>query len=105
MDRRNKPRAMYHLAAIQAQMNCVDGLNLTRSARQGLHDCGMSDLDAVEVVQSLRECDWHKSMPSDKDHRVWQDVYFIDWDCMTLYVKFTKHEEYVLVSFKESDDT
>jgi motility quorum-sensing regulator / GCU-specific mRNA interferase toxin len=105
MDRRNKPRATHDLAAIQAQMNCVESMNLTWKARLGIHACGMSEDQALEVVQSLTTRHWHKSMPSHYDYRVWQDVYFINWGGMTLYVKFTMHEGYVLISFKESDDT
>jgi len=33
--------------------------------------------------------------------KVWQDVYHAQWRGKPLYVKFQKHEEYFVVSFKE----
>ncbi len=40
-------------------------------------------------------------MTTNKDHRVWQDVYHAVWRGKGLYVKFQQAGEYFVVSFKE----
>jgi motility quorum-sensing regulator / GCU-specific mRNA interferase toxin len=103
MDRREKAKPTYPLAQIQAQMVTVSAMNLTRTARQGIRDAGMSDSQALQVVRGLTMANFHKSMPCDHDYRVWQDVYFAEWQELSLYVKFQKAGEYFVISFKESD--
>lgn len=104
MDRREKARPSYALAEIQAQMVTVAAMNLTRTASRCIREAGMSEEEALEVVQALTIHDFHKSMPCNNDARVWQDVYFADWGELRLYVKFQKHTEYFVISFKESDE-
>ena len=40
-------------------------------------------------------------MTTNKDHRVWQDVYHTEWHGKPLYVKFQRADDYFVVSFKE----
>ena len=47
----------------------------TRTAREGAVALGF-DLDGMlAVIQALTMTDFHKSMTTHADHRVWQDVY------------------------------
>ena len=48
----------------------------------------------------------YKSMTSNIDHRVWQDVYHVPSPAGVLYVKFTADfvTEFLLLSFKEKDN-
>ncbi len=55
-------------------MNCVESMNMTIAARHGFKAIGLSIDDVLGVVQSLRRCDFYKSMTTYSDHRVWQDV-------------------------------
>ncbi len=66
----------YSLADILAQMQSVPAMNLTVSARIGIRDAGMGQMDALAVVQTLTRKHFYKSMSTHADHRVWQDVYF-----------------------------
>lgn len=91
----------YLLAAIQAQMARVEDMNLTFSAQAGIRTAGMARDDALDVVRGLTRADFHKSMTTHKDHRVWQDVYHALWRGKGLYVKFQQAGEYFVVSFKE----
>jgi len=91
----------YLLSAIQAQMDSVEAINLTQSALLGIRTAGMAMADALEVVRGLSRSDFHKSMTTNKDHRVWQDVYHGKWRGKPLYVKFQQAGEYFVVSFKE----
>lgn len=96
-----KRLAHYSLAAIQAQMISPAAMNLTESARQGLHAAGMDWEDALSAVRNLRGKDFYKSMTTHRDHRVWQDVYHAKWRDKALYVKFQQAGEFFVVSFKE----
>lgn len=91
----------YLLAEIQAQMTSVPEMNLTVSARSGIRSVGMAQADAVAIVQGLSRKGFYKSMTTDADHRVWQDVYHGDWNGVALYIKFQRAGEYFVVSFKE----
>jgi len=96
-----KHKPHYLLKAIQAQMNTLDAMNLTLSARVGIRAAGMAQADAMAVVQGLAAVDFYKSMTTNTDHRVWQDVYHAEWEGVALYIKFQQAGEYFLISFKE----
>jgi len=91
----------YPLARILEQMTTVEEMNLTFSAQDGIRSAGMSKVDALEVVRGLSRARFYKSMTTNKDHRVWQDVYHAQWRGKPLYVKFQQAGEYFIVSFKE----
>lgn len=96
-----KRRPHYDLKAIIAQMVDVEAMNLTLTAVEGIRRAGMIKLEALEVVQSLSNSDFYKSMTTHKSHKVWQDVYHAEWRGKPLYVKFQEAGEYFVVSFKE----
>lgn len=91
----------YSLADILAQMQSVPDMNLTVSARTGIRDAGMGQMDALAVVKTLTRKHFYKSMTTHVDHRVWQDVYHGQWGDVSLYIKFQRAGEYFVVSFKE----
>ena len=91
----------YSLADILAQMQSVPDMNLTVSARTGIRDAGMGQMDALAVVKTLTRKHFYKSMTTHADHRVWQDVYHGQWGDVSLYIKFQRAGEYFVVSFKE----
>jgi motility quorum-sensing regulator / GCU-specific mRNA interferase toxin len=96
-----KRRAHYDLKAIQAQMNCIEAMNLTVTARHGIKAAGMSLADALAAIRRLSPRDFYKAMTVYADSRVWQDVYHAVWKAKALYIKFQQHDEYLIVSFKE----
>lgn len=91
----------YSLTEILAQMQSVPDMNLTVSARTGIRDAGMGQMDALTVVKTLTRKHFYKSMTTHADHRVWQDVYHGQWGDVSLYIKFQRAGEYFVVSFKE----
>jgi len=68
-----KHKPHYLLKAIQAQMNTLDAMNLTLSARAGIRAAGMAQADALTVVQGLTAVAFYKSMTTNVDHRVWHN--------------------------------
>lgn len=96
-----KRSAHYLLSEIQTQMTTVEAMNLTLSAQDGIRMVGMVKAEALKVVRGLSRSNFYKSMTTQKDHRVWQDVYHGEWRGKPLYVKFQQAGEYFVVSFKE----
>lgn len=74
----------------------------TASAYQGALALGIEDLAGMcAVVLSLSPNDFHKSMTTHADHRIWQDVYHARTDCGSVYLKLTVIDDVLIVSFKE----
>ncbi len=96
-----KRTSHYLLSAIQEQMNCVETMNLTQSAQFGIRATGMTAVEALGVIQGLSRTNFYKSMTTNKNYRVWQDVYHGEWRGKRLYIKFQQVGEYFVVSFKE----
>ncbi|HEV2622860.1 MAG TPA: type II toxin-antitoxin system MqsR family toxin [Frateuria sp.] len=55
----------------------------------------------VGVVSSLTPKDFYKSMTTQADHRVWQDVYRPSASAGEVYLKLTVIDDVLIVSFKE----
>jgi motility quorum-sensing regulator/GCU-specific mRNA interferase toxin len=99
-----KSKSHYGLAEIKAAFHQSSRLNRTFSARQGADLLDMDDEEVVAVIQALKVSDFEKSMTSNVDYRVWQDVYKPVVRGQTLYVKFTidASSALLLISFKEA---
>ena len=69
---------------------------LTGGAALGLDFEGM-----VGVVMALTSQDFHKSMTTRADHRIWQDVYRPLTEVGEVYLKLTVIDDVLIVSFKE----
>jgi motility quorum-sensing regulator / GCU-specific mRNA interferase toxin len=79
----------YSLARIKAAFADAARLNRTMSAAEGAEELGMDEQAVVDVIASLTAEDFEKSMPSDRDPAIRQDVYKPVVDSRELYVKFT----------------
>ena len=55
----------------------------------------------VDVVMALAPGDFHKSMTTHADHRIWQDVYRPMTAAGRVYLKLTVIDDVLIVSFKE----
>jgi motility quorum-sensing regulator / GCU-specific mRNA interferase toxin len=75
------------------------------TAANGAEDLGMDEQAVVDVIAGLTGRDFDKSMPSDINPAIWQDVYKPIIDGRELYVKFTldARGELLLISFKENE--
>lgn len=96
-----KRRPHYDLKTILAQMICVEDMNLTLSAQMGIRVAGMTQSEALVVINRLSISDFYKSMTTHQSNRIWQDVYHAKWREKLLYVKFQQAGEYFVISFKE----
>jgi len=103
MTRRRKPH--YPLKTIKAAFADVTRLNRTMTAADGAEELGMDEQEVVDVIAGLTGRDFDKSMPSDINPAIWQDVYKPIIEGRELYVKFTldAQGELLLISFKENE--
>lgn len=73
----------------------------TRAAREGGAALGF-DFDGMRaVVLALTAADFHKSMTTYAEHRVWQDVYRPSTSVGEVYLKLMVIDDVLIVSFKE----
>ena len=84
-------KALAEAGRIRATYSAVAG-----SAALGLDFDGM-----VSVVKTLTWRDFHKSMTTHADHRIWQDVYRPRTVVGEVYLKLTVIDDVLIVSFKE----
>jgi len=102
---RQRRQSHYTLSAIKAAFWEPARINRTMTAANGAEDMGMDERAVVDVIAGLSSRDFDKSMPSDLDPAVWQDVYKPVVKGRELYVKFTldAQGELFLISFKENE--
>lgn len=90
----------YHLSGVKALL-AEEKFRTTKSALEGAVLLGMSLDDMVDVVKALTSDDFHKSMTTHADHRIWQDVYKPSTPFGEIYLKLTVTDDVLIVSFKE----
>jgi motility quorum-sensing regulator/GCU-specific mRNA interferase toxin len=73
----------------------------TQSALAGEAALGFDFRGIVDVVMALSQVDFHKSMTTNADHRIWQDVYRPTTPAGEVYLKLTVIDDVVIVLFKE----
>ena len=99
----NKRKPTYDLEAFKAAFSSEERLVATRSAITGAAAIGFGRAEIVRTIQTMQRNQLYKSMTSNADHSVWQDVYHVPSEAGMLYVKFTADvvTEFLLLSFKE----
>ncbi|WP_334003285.1 type II toxin-antitoxin system MqsR family toxin [Burkholderia cepacia] len=76
-------------------------VRLTASTVLGARQQGFTEREALDVVMSLTDLDFHKSMTTYADHTIWQDVYRPLTVRGDVYLKLTVIDDVLIVSFKE----
>lgn len=94
-----KKKATYELKAAKALM-LAGQFRITKTAATGGREAEFGPEDIREVVLGLDSGEFYKSMTTDADHRVWQDVYLPVRRAIPLYVKIQITDELVIISFK-----
>lgn len=72
----------------------------TFSALSGGAALGLGFNDMVDIVMALTPRDFHKSMTTYADYRIWQDVYRPVTTAGNVYLKLTVVDDVLIVSFK-----
>lgn len=88
------------LPAIRALI-AAGRIRATFSALSGAAGLDLDFEGMVEVVKGLTARDFHRSMTTHADHRVWQDVYRPMTAVGQVYLKLTVIDDVLIASFKE----
>ena len=75
---------------------------ITKAAREGATECGLTIPEIVQAVLMLSPTDLHKTMESEKCPGTWQDVYHLRFHGTELYIKLQLSSDGrgVVVQFK-----
>ena len=73
----------------------------TFSALSGAAALGLEFDEMLAVVKALTAKDFYKSMATNADHALWQDVYRPVTAAGPVYLKLTVVDDVLIVSFKE----
>lgn len=97
-----KRRPHYDLDTIKATFASVASLRLTRTARNCAFGLGLLLQGVVDLIQGMTREQFYKSMTSQMNPSLWQDVYHVPWQATVVYVKFTTDDAgYLVISLKE----
>lgn len=98
-----KRKPSYRLADIRVALGSPETLAMTLSAFRDATLLGFDRAAIVDVIGSIKESMFVKSMTTYADHRVWQDVYHVPVDDLVLYIKFQANTvtTFTVMSFKE----
>lgn len=98
-----KLKPHHHLESIKTAFSVGKGHFTGVATRDALSlGCGTQQITAI--IQTMDKGQFYKSMTSNYDPKIWQDVYHVPHAAGTLYVKFTDNgsvTEFTLLSFKE----
>ena len=97
-----KPTPHYDLAMVQAQVARLGPAAFTKTALDGGRDMGLTTREMLAVIAALTRRNFHKSMTTYANHRIWQDVYYaptpVDKEA---YIKVTMRATAPVIQFKE----
>lgn len=88
------------LAVVHALVD-AGRVRTTRTALEGAAAMGLDFQGVKEIVRELGPADFFKSMTTNADHRIWQDVYRPTTQAGRVYLKLTVIDDVLIVSFKE----
>jgi motility quorum-sensing regulator / GCU-specific mRNA interferase toxin len=97
-----KKKPHYALDTIKATFATPSSLRMTKTALACAEDLGIDLLGVVTIIKGMNREQFYKSMTSEADNKIWQDVYHVPHEETVLYVKFTTDSVgYLVISFKE----
>lgn len=92
----------YDLARVQADVARLGVASFTKTALDGGRMMGLTTAEMLRVIAALSRREFHKSMTSYADHRVWQDVYHATTPVRKdAYIKITMRDAAPVIQFKE----
>lgn len=98
----DKKKAHYDLPDIISAVRRLKAGAFTKAALNGGRLMGLTSAEMIEVVCSLTNRQLYKSMTTNVDSKVWQDVYHVQTATGKAYIKVTMREQGPpVIQFKE----
>jgi motility quorum-sensing regulator / GCU-specific mRNA interferase toxin len=94
-------RTPHRKLAVVKDLIVAGKVRTTVSALAGGAALGFGFDEIIGVVVALTPRDFYKSMTTNADHRIWQDVYRPKTPAGEVYLKLTVLDDVLIVSFKE----
>jgi motility quorum-sensing regulator/GCU-specific mRNA interferase toxin len=76
-------------------------VRITGTATIGAEALGLDLNGVIDIVMGLTIKDFHKSMTSHNNHKIWQDVYRPTTHVGEVYLKLIVVDDVLILSFKE----
>ena len=101
----DKKKPTFDLETLKGLIEDTETRLITEMAQENASELGFYTDDIVECVRSLLRADFHKSMTTIKDHKLWQDVYKPTYKEIQIYLKLQigPEGECVVISFKRDE--
>jgi motility quorum-sensing regulator/GCU-specific mRNA interferase toxin len=97
-----KFKAHYSLHEIQAIVARDGSRTFTFTAQQGAKNMGLTRAEALGVVLAITSSMLFKSMTTNSDNKIWQDVYHAPCpNEKVAYIKLTLRDGAIVIQFKE----
>lgn len=98
-----KKRPSFDLQSIKQAACNFRTFEITISAMRSAAELGFDRNEIVDTIQTIQSSHFYKSMTSEKNNQIWQDVYYVPSAVGILYVKFSNGvlSQFNLVSFKQ----
>lgn len=97
-----KHKAHYALQDIKDAVQAAGMDAFTRTAKDNSRKMGLDGRQSIEVVMNLKSSMLDKSMTTNADPSIWQDVYHAPCpNGLTAYIKVTLQAGAVVIQFKE----
>ncbi len=99
-----KLRPHYDLQRFKKLFRDKSARRITGTSRRGALGLGYTVDSITEIIKSLKNANFYKSMTSHLNAKIWQDVYKIKDQGNDLYIKLQiVDENAVLIQFKEDE--
>lgn len=97
-----KRRPSFDLHSIKKAFSNVRTLEITVTAMKSAAELGFDRNEIIHTIQAIQSNHFYKSMTSEHNHQIWQDVYHVPTAAGILYIKFSNGviSQFSLVSFK-----
>ncbi|MBI3585253.1 MAG: type II toxin-antitoxin system MqsR family toxin [Nitrospinae bacterium] len=100
-----KRTSHYNLDELKALIKNENTRTITRTCIKTAHELGFSETEIVDIVFSLTNNSFYKSMTTYGSSKVWQDVYKPCVRGVNLYIKIQKtlDDKCGVISFKKDE--
>jgi len=92
-----KLKPHYNLSTVQSAIRLHGADAFTATALIGVQAMGLEISQAIEIICSMGQSDFYKSMTTYASSNIWQDVYLPETPFGTAYIKVTCRQDGAVV--------
>jgi motility quorum-sensing regulator/GCU-specific mRNA interferase toxin len=97
-----KKKPHYNLIDVKKLIQAKQVQITYKASENAQIDFGFSEKNIIKEVLELEQINFYKSMTSNNNHKIWQDVYHKKINFQTAYIKIQiVNEKTVIIQFKK----